>query len=338
MTTPSVFRSLEICAGAGGLALGLEKSGFVPSVLVEKDEHPLRTLRTNRPTWKLVQEDLEEFEPERHPDSFGVDLLSAGPPRVKSLATIERAEDHAERKLVTAALYLVGTVRPRAVLIENVPGLVESEDFAEIRSEIQDELEHLGYRLFKRVLNAMHFGVPQDRKHGFFIALKEDCADTFAWPAPLPGPPASVGDALYPSMASQGWPHAAAWAAHAQRVAPTLVGGSDRRGGPDLGPGRAKNIWQEMGINGGTVADELPGPDTPWDISADRKDLPALTVAQAARLQGFPDDWVITGRKTRAYRQVGQAVPPPLAEAVGHSIAKALSAGASRSNHLASAG
>ncbi|WP_347404505.1 DNA cytosine methyltransferase [Streptomyces sp. MST-110588] len=309
MTTSTRLRSLELCAGAGGLALGLENAGFTPSLLVETDGQSLETLKANRPNWPLLQEDLSTFDPAQHPEAFDVDLLSAGTPRVKSVATINRPEDEAERKLVTAALYLVGAVGPKAVIIENVPGLVDGADFADVRAEIRAELEHLGYRLFAKVLNAMHYGVPQDRKHGFFVALKEPFAGAFTWPEPLPGPAPTVGDALHASMAEQGWPHAHTWAAHAQRVAPTLVGGSDKRGGADLGPARAKKIWQEMGINGGTVADSLPGPDTPWDPTGDRKNLPALTVPQTALLQGFPSDWVITGLKTRSYRQVGQAVP-----------------------------
>ncbi|MFK8847570.1 DNA cytosine methyltransferase [Streptomyces sp. Ac-502] len=324
MSTASSLRFLEVCAGAGGLALGLEDAGFAPAGLVENDATALETLNINRPSWPLIQADLKEFDPVNHPAALDADLLSAGTPRVKSTATVNRASDEVERELVAAALYLVGAIRPRAVLIENVPGLVGKDEYAAVRGEIEDELHHLGFRLFSAVLNACDFGVPQDRKHGFFVALRDPWANAFSWPVPVDGPAPTVGDVLYRSMATQGWEHAPTWAARAQRVAPTLVGGSDRRGGPDLGPSRAKKIWAEMGINGGTVADDVPTAGTPWDLDGDVKDLPALTVSQAALLQGFPSDWRIAGRKTRGYRQVGQAVPPPLAAAVGRQIAAAL--------------
>ncbi|MEU7152772.1 DNA cytosine methyltransferase [Streptomyces sp. NPDC045456] len=326
MPNAGTLNFLEVCAGAGGLALGLEHAGFTPVGLVENDAASLETLRKNRPSWPLIQEDLKDFDPVQHPAVFDVDLLSAGTPRVKSTATINRRSDEDERDLVAAALYLVGAVKPRAVLIENVPGLVDNDEYSKVRGEIEDELRHLGFRLFTAVLNACDFGVPQERRHGFFVALREPCADAFSWPRPVDSAAPTVGEVLHRTMTARGWEHASAWASRAQRLAPTLVGGSDRRGGPDLGPTRAKKIWAEMGINGGTVADEVPEAGAPWDLDGDVKNLPALTVSQAALLQGFPASWQIAGRKTRSYRQVGQAVPPPLAAAVGRCIAAALAA------------
>ncbi|MFF1675934.1 DNA cytosine methyltransferase [Streptomyces sp. NPDC058256] len=331
MTSSSALSFLEICAGAGGLALGLESAGFSPTALLDTDDKALATLFANRPEWNLVEEDLNVFDPEGYPEVYDVDLLSAGTPRVKSMATINRKDDQSARKLVKAALYLVGVVRPRAVLLENVPGLISKDDFSEVRKEIEEELQHLGFRLFKNVLNAREFGVPQSREHGFIVALREPYAEAFTWPASLPEPLLHVGDVLYESMASRGWPHARDWARQAGIVAPTLVGGSDKRGGPDLGPERAKAIWERIGINGGTLADQPPGPEDGWALGGERKELPALTLAQTALLQGFPSTWQIAGRKTRGYRQVGQAVPPPLATAVGRQIYAALNVAASGS-------
>lgn len=95
-------------------------------------------------------------------------------------------------------------------------------------------------------------------------------------------------------------------------MAPTIVGGSKKHGGPDLGPSRARKAWAQLGVNGGTIADLAP--------DRDFTEIPKLTVRMVARIQGFPDDWHFTGRKTAAYRQVGNAFPPPVAEAVGRSI------------------
>jgi DNA (cytosine-5)-methyltransferase 1 len=95
-----------------------------------------------------------------------------------------------------------------------------------------------------------------------------------------------------------------------------LVGGSKKHGGPDLGPTRAREQWARLGVEGGSLADAPP----------DRNFIgtPKLTVPMAALIQGFPADWHIEGRKTAAYRQVGNAFPPPVAAAVGAAIAAAL--------------
>jgi DNA (cytosine-5)-methyltransferase 1 len=121
-------------------------------------------------------------------------------------------------------------------------------------------------------------------------------------------------------MAAAGWENAAAWAAGADRIAPTLVGGSKKHGGPDLGPTRARREWATLGVDGRGVVDSPPEPGF--------HGMPRLTVPMAAAVQGFPPEWRFAGRKTAAYRQVGNAFPPPVARAVGESIAVALSGAA----------
>jgi DNA (cytosine-5)-methyltransferase 1 len=108
-------------------------------------------------------------------------------------------------------------------------------------------------------------------------------------------------------------------------VAPALVGGSKKHGGADLGPTRAKEAWAKLGVDGRGVADAVP--------SKDFNGMPRLTVRMAARIQGFPDSWQFAGRKTAAYRQVGNAFPPPVARAVGVAIAEALRKTAELSKH-----
>ncbi|HFS2146602.1 TPA: DNA cytosine methyltransferase, partial [Escherichia coli] len=108
--------------------------------------------------------------------------------------------------------------------------------------------------------------------------------------------------------------------------------GSHKHGGPDLGPTRAKKAWQALGVNGHSIADSSPekgftgyiGRD--GNIRAGLENMPRLTVRMAARIQGFPDWWEFSGKKTAAYRQVGNAFPPPVAEATGRQIRKALEA------------
>jgi DNA (cytosine-5)-methyltransferase 1 len=127
-----------------------------------------------------------------------------------------------------------------------------------------------------------------------------------------------VGETLKDLMAADGWEGAEEWALNANTIAPTLVGGSKKHGGPDLGPTRARRAWLALGVDGKTLAESAPEPGFIG--------IPRLTVQMAARIQGFPDSWHITGRKTHAYRQVGNAFPPPVAEAVGIQIKKAISA------------
>lgn len=312
------LRSVEICAGAGAQALGLERAGFEPVVLIDSKADACFTIDLNRPSWDVICMDVVDFHPRMRPDTRSVDLVSGGLPRVKSTATVGRVEDSEERKVLKAAIELVTAVMPKAVLLENVPDLVESHDFATDRSWIEATLRDVGYHVNWKVLNAADFGVPQNRKSGFLVALLDPYSARFSWPEPDELPPPTVGETLAASMASLGWPGADRWVKGADRIAPALVGGSDRRGGADLGPTGSKKAWASLGVNGNSLGDTPPDATFPLDGQ------PKLTVAQAAKIQAFPDDWNFCGGKTSRYRQIGHAMPPPLAAAVGHCIASAL--------------
>ncbi len=317
--------SLEVCAGAGGLALGLEQAGFDPVVLIEERAEPCDTLRLNRPAWDVRKMDLREFDPADDKRVYDVDLLSAGLPRVKASAANNRPRgDELELELLQAAVMLVPGVQPRALLIENMPELVTSDKYIRARSNAEKELDNLGYVSRWLVVNASDYGVSQERRHGVLVAFKGGTPDCFETPPPQGRPPLSVGDLLRESMASRGWPRAEEWARQAGRLAPTLVGGSWNRGGPDLGPSGSKKRWAMMGVNGGTVADFPPGPDFDWRPELGPAGGVPLTVAQAATLQGFPTDWQFSGTKTHQYRQVGNATPPPVGRALGLAIQRVL--------------
>ncbi|MFE7809648.1 DNA cytosine methyltransferase [Streptomyces sp. NPDC057430] len=315
---------VDVCSGAGGLALGLERAGFEPRLVLDEDDNACRTLRANRPHWNVLQADLRDFDPSEHPQSYDVDLLSAGLPRVKSSATVGRRDSRVEERLLEATVYLVHAIRPRAVLIENVPGLAHSDEYQQFRDFARAELSHLGYEFSWFVMNAVDFGVPQSRKQGVLVAVEHQRAEAFRPPTPTVQEPTTVGVALGPSMASRGWQDAARWAAQADQPAPTLVGGSKNRGGADLGPTGAKRKWATMGVNAHTVGDRVPGPDFVWDPELGRANMVKITAAQAALLQGFPESWEIAGLKTARYRQIGHATPPPVGEALGRAVAEAL--------------
>lgn len=303
--------SLELCAGAGGQALGLESAGFEHAGLIEIDRDASATLRLNRPQWNTLNLDLKAFDATPFE---GVDLVAGGvpcPPFSKAGKQLG-AED--ERNLFDEALRIVREAKPRAVMLENVRGLLD-ECFADYRAHILSELKELGYEAEWRLLNASDYGVPQLRPRAILVALKKELWPAFSWPKPQPNPP-TVGRTLGDLMAADGWPGAGDWVEKADAVAPTLVGGSKKHGGPDLGPTRAKKAWGLLGVDGKGIADQPP----PKDFTG----MPRLTTRMAARIQGFPDEWRFWGGKTARYRQIGNAFPPPVARAVGLALARAL--------------
>lgn len=315
---PQRLTFVEICAGAGGQALGLEIAGFDPVLLIDSKADACFTIDRNRPEWDVICMDLVHFDPAMRPDTLGVDLLSGGLPRVRSSATVTRGEDSEEIRVLRTAIELACLIKPKAVLFENVPDLVESPNFEADRTWIEEQLCAVGLQTTWKVLNAADFGVPQNRNSGFMVALLAPYAAAFEWPRPKELSPPTVGEVLGPSMASRGWTGAEQWSKNADRIAPAIVGGSERRGGADLGPTGSKKAWAALGVNGSSLGDEPPGAD--W--AADGP--PKLTVEQTAMLQAFPPDWEFSGGKTSRYRQVGHAMPPPLATAVGQAIAAAL--------------
>jgi DNA (cytosine-5)-methyltransferase 1 len=304
---------VEICAGTGGQSLGLAKAGFHHAVLVEIDPDACRTLRANRPEWNVLEEDVTRF---RGSPYRGADLLAGGVPCPPFSVAGKQLGPADERDLFPHAIRLVAEIEPRAVMIENVRGLL-SPQFTDYRNSIRKQLLDMGYDVFWDLVNASDFGVPQLRPRSVLVALRGDAKDRFEWPVGHTSAP-TVGEALANLIAEGGWCGASDWVKRANRIAPTLVGGSKKHGGPDLGPTRAKRAWRELGVDATGVADLPPRKDFP------PKGLPKLTVKMAGAIQGFPLSWQFTGRKTAAYRQVGNAFPPPVAQAFGVAIRRAL--------------
>ena len=308
------MRSIEICAGAGGQALGLEQAGFKHVALVEIDKYACATLRANRPHWNVVEDDVKYFSAYGY-DS--IDLFTGGVPCPPfSIAGKQLGHDD-ERDLFPEALRIVGECNPRAVMLENVRGLFDRK-FNSYRSKIQTQLGSMGYECFWELVNATQYRVPQNRPRTILIALKKEYAKYFSWPLGITAPLPTVGQLLFKKMSKNGWIGAEAWRDHANGVAPTLVGGSKKHGGADLGPTRSRIAWAKLGVNGKGLADAPP--------EERFEGMPKLTVEMAALIQGFPPSWEFIGKKTAAYRQVGNAFPPPVAKALGGAIMRALMA------------
>lgn len=308
-----MLNSVEMCAGAGGQALGLEQAGFEHEALVEIEPDFCATLRLNRPKWNICEGDLANFDGRPYK---GVDLLAGGLPCPPFSVAGKQLGAKDERNLFPDALRLVDEIRPRALMIENVRGFLDAV-FEDYRLQLKRQLKKLGYTADWRLLNASEFGVPQLRPRVVIVAMRSDLWEHFEWPTPLSHNPATVGETLLDLMAEGGWKGAFPWHERANEIAPTIVGGSKKHGGPDLGPTRAKRAWASLGVDGLGIADDPP--------AADFIGMPRLTVRMVARLQGFPDSWAFAGRKTSSYRQVGNAFPPPVACAVAERIKAVLS-------------
>lgn len=304
--------SLEICTGAGGQALGLEQAGFEHLAVVEIEHAACQTLRLNRPSWNVIEGDVRKFSAK----SFkGVDLLAGGVPCPPFSKAGKQLGSDDERDLFPEAIRLIDECRPRAVMLENVRGLMDAI-FADYRKKVERQLKKLGYETGWRLLNASDYGVSQLRPRVIFIGIKKGYFDTFDWPVPQRQQPPTVGRLLYDLMRARHWHGAERWAEIADEIAPTLVGGSKKHGGPDLGPTRAKRAWASLGVDGMGIADLAP--------ARDFVGMPRLTPRMTARIQGFDDEWQFFGKKTAAYRQIGNAFPPPVARAVAVRIMLAL--------------
>lgn len=305
---------LEICAGAGGQALGLERAGFKGLAHVEYDKHACATLRLNRPNWNVIEEDVRNFSAN---EFNGVDLLAGGVPCPPFSKAGKQLGPDDERDLFPEALRLVRECRPKAIMLENVRGFLDAI-FTDYRLSLKNDLKSMGYVTSWHLLNASDFGVPQLRPRVVIVGIHKDYASNFYPPIPLADGsyPKSVGETLVDLMAANGWEGAFEWAANANEIAPTLVGGSKKHGGADLGPTRARKAWASLGVNGKSLDNSAP----PKGFLG----MPRLTLRMTARIQGFPDEWEFAGGKTASYRQIGNAFPPPVAYAIAQKIRQAI--------------
>lgn len=318
---------LEVCAGAGGQSLGLHLAGFRHQLAVELDPTAAATLKKNlarlhpgENVEKLVAvgdvADDTTWEPDDHK---GVTLLAGGVPCPPFSVAGKQLGATDERDLFAWTVELAGRLQPDAVLLENVRGL-SSARFAGYRQAVIDRFDQFGYVADWQLLEARDYGVAQLRPRFVLVALRPEAVPYFRWPDKKPTT-ATVGTTLHDLMAENGWNGADEWRDRANGIAPTIVGGSKRHGGADLGPNWAKRAWAAISVDAYGVADAAPVDTTPVPH------VPRLTCRMVERLQGWHGseyEWEFVGRKTSHYRQVGNAFPPPVARAVGGSIVRAL--------------
>ena len=173
--SPSDLTCIEICSGAGGQAIGLERAGFEALAHVEFDRHACATLRLNRPNWNVIEGDVRKFSAK---EFKGVDLLAGGVPCPPFSKAGKQLGSDDERDLFREALRLVDECRPKAVMLENVRGFLDAV-FTDYRMSLKKQLDDMGYKASWHLLNASDFGVPQLRPRVVIVAIRKDLAKNF---------------------------------------------------------------------------------------------------------------------------------------------------------------
>jgi DNA (cytosine-5)-methyltransferase 1 len=290
-------------------------AGFSHSVLVEYESEYCDVLKQNKPEWNVICEDVHDFDGKPYK---GVDLLAGGVPCPPFSQASKQLGEEDERDLFPEAIRLISEIKPRAVMLENVRGFLDPK-FEEYRKYILQSIEETGYKVQIKLLNACDYGVPQLRPRVIIIGIRNDEKGKFCYPTEHPDQALTVGAVLGEYMGAAGWKQLSEWVCGANKIAPTIVGGSKKHGGPDLGPVRARKAWAELGVDGSGVANEPP--------AADFVGMPKLTKEMIALIQGFPKEWKFGKKKTAACRMIGNAFPPPVAKAVGMEIRRCIGNG-----------
>lgn len=307
-------RFADLLFGAGGMALGIERAGFELKTSFDTDPASKAIAALNRPGWDVETQDIAKLD---GTSLASLDLISAGLPSpsvsLQSSPTVVHEGNHIH--VARECLRIITEARPSAVLLEGTLAYRRKE-YRQIWAHILEALESVGYQAEARILYADQYGVPQRRPRIYLVGLLSGDFFEYDWPYVMSSD-RTVGSTLRDEMGSRGWPGAEAWAVAANAVAPTIVGGSRRHGGADLGPSGSKAAWWRIGVDPTGVADEPPSFDAPLALS------PRLTTSMLSKLQGF-SEWELTGKKTARVRLIGSATPPPVAQSLAASIRDAL--------------
>lgn len=331
------YRSIELFAGGGGLALGMEKAGFEHVLLNEFDPSACQTLRQNRPEWNVVEGDVAgvDFTPWRGQ----VDFISGGfPCQAFSYAGKKGGLNDTRGTLFFQLARAVDEVRPKVFMGENVKGLL-SHDNGRTLDVIKNAIRELGYTLVEpRVLKAVMYQVPQKRERLILVAVRNDYANRvrFEWPSPY-GRVMTLRDAfragtLYPTdvppspgqqypdgkrRVMEMVPEGGDWRDLPEEVQRQYMGASFYLGGGKTGMARRLAMDEPSLTLTCAPAQKQTERCHPLETRP-------LTVREYARIQTFPDDWQFAGTLSAQYKQIGNAVPVNLAWAVGRALIRLL--------------
>lgn len=334
-----MYTTIELFAGAGGLALGVEKAGFQTLGLIEMDEDACRTLRANRPDWNVICGDIADvsvldLEEYFHIRSGELDLLSGGAPcQAFSYAGKRLGLEDARGTLFYHYAVFLEKLQPKMFLFENVKGL-KSHDGGKTYQTMLDIFEQTGYKIQRQVLNAWDYGVAQKRERLITIGIRDDLADliTYEFPEPYEYRPV-LGDVLQDVPESLGVPYGENKRKIFELVPP---GGYWRDIQPEIAKAYMKSCWNMGGGRTGILRrmsmDEpsltvLTSPSQKQTERCHPLEARPFTVRENARCQSFPDEWEFCGNVMSQYRQVGNAVPVNLAYEVARKIHEALEGG-----------
>ena len=331
-----LFSSIELFAGAGGLALGIERAGFQTLGLIEFDKNASETLKKNRPEWRVIHDDIaniSELDLEKY---FNIkckelDLLSGGAPcQSFSYAGNRMGLDDARGTLFYHYAVFLQKLQPKMFLFENVKGLL-SHDKGRTYSTILRIFEDAGYTIQKEVLNAWDYGVPQKRERLITVGIRNDLVDkvSFKFPKPHEYKPV-LRDVLLDCPDGPGVPYGDNKKKIFELVPP---GGYWRDIDPAIAKEYMKSCWDMEGGRTGILRrmslDEpsltvLTSPSQKQTERCHPIEARPFTVRENARFQTFPDDWAFCGNVSAQYKQVGNAVPVNLAYDIGIRIYSAL--------------
>ncbi len=328
--------TIELFAGAGGLALGMEQAGFEAIGLVEFDKSAADTLKCNRPNWKVVHDDIANITPldlEQyfHIEKGELDLLSGGAPcQAFSYAGKRLGLEDARGTLFYHYAMFLKKLQPKMFLFENVRGLL-THDKGQTFQTISEIFREEGYTVTHDILNAWNFGVPQKRERLITIGIRNDLVDKVHFDFPIPHKYKPVlRDILLDCPKSQGSPYSEYKKSIFELVPP---GGYWRDIPEDIAKPYMKSCWHMEGGRTGILRrlslDEpsLTVLTSPSQKQTDRchpLEARPFTVRENARCQTFPDDWEFCGSVGQQYKQVGNAVPVNLAFEIGKQLKKSL--------------
>ncbi|MFH1283017.1 MAG: DNA cytosine methyltransferase [bacterium] len=307
---------IELFAGAGGLALGLERAGFISSLLVDNDNYCIKTLKHNRPEWNVVLEDVSKM------DFTGMkaDVVVGGfPCQSFSHAGKGLGFEDTRGTMFFHFARCVKEVNPKMFIAENVEGLVR-HDNGKTLSTIVGIMKSFGYNVKYKVLNAVNYGVPQKRKRVFIVGTKNGLQ--FEFPEPngnivtikkaLEGVPESSGISYSKERFNvlKLVPPGGSWVDLPREIQREYMGKSFFSGGGRRGMARRLS-WDEPCLTLTT------SPSQKFTERCHPDETRPFTVREYARIQSFPDSWDFLGGIGSQYRQIGNAVPVKLAEEIG---------------------
>jgi len=332
-------KCIELFAGAGGLALGLEKAGFEEVGLVEFDHIACETLRTNRPSWNVLEEDVVEVSKRDLLKEFNLkegelDLISGGYPcQSFSYAGKKLGLEDVRGTMFYYYAEFIKQLRPKMFLAENVKGLTTHDGGKTIQTMV-DVFEELGYYVQWKVLNAWDYGVAEKRQRVVIIGIRNDLKEKVKFDYPIPHEykpilkdvlkdvPESVG-AKYPESKRKVFdlvPPGGYWRDLPDDIAKDYMKTCYYMGGGRTGIARRLS-WDEPSL---TLT------CSPMMKQTDRchpDESRPFTTREYARIQSFPDEWEFAGKMNDIYKQIGNAVPVNLAKCVGESIMSSLNGG-----------